>query len=269
MEIVSGLSEGDMVAVTADATGAGESDLISLGAASSPQAAARAADSRAAAHERGSRPGTSTDLTAQAAEDLEASELIPDVASVAPVATTTATAVWEGSEYDIGSVVGTDEDYLAAANLPPMADDLHEALAVQRRPRTDKATKWLLAAVLIAGGFIGGVAAQQQWGTAETGFEPGGGLGAFPEGAGAELPVDGEAGVEETTGTVVMVDGTTVYIETDDGTTVIVETTEDTQVRSAQAAELADLAEGDQVTVTGQAGEEDTVSADDVTEIVE
>jgi hypothetical protein len=66
-----------------------------------------------------------------------------------------------------------------------------------------------------------------------------------------------------------MVDGTTVYIETDEGATVIVETAEDTQVRSAQAAELADLAEGDQVTVTGQAAEEGTVSADEVTEIVD
>lgn len=153
------------------------------------------------------------------------------------------------------------------ADLPPMADDLHEALAVHRRPRTNRATKWLLAAVLVAGGFVGGIAAQQQWGTAETGTLPEGGFGAFTEGM--DLPADAAAAPETTTGTVVMVDGTTVYIETGDGATVIVETTEDTQVRSSQAADLADLAEGDQVTVTGETAEEGTLSADEVTELVE
>ncbi|MEU5871445.1 ABC transporter permease [Glycomyces sp. NPDC047369] len=58
-----------------------------------------------------------TDLTAAIAEGLDASELTPDVAAVAPVATTSATAVWDGAEYDVGSVVGTDEDYLEAANF--------------------------------------------------------------------------------------------------------------------------------------------------------
>ncbi|GAA1684793.1 ABC transporter permease [Glycomyces endophyticus] len=58
-----------------------------------------------------------TDLTAEIAEGLDASELTPDVAAVSPVATTTATAVWDGAEYDVGSVVGSDEDYLEAANF--------------------------------------------------------------------------------------------------------------------------------------------------------
>ncbi|MEU6249221.1 ABC transporter permease [Glycomyces sp. NPDC047010] len=58
-----------------------------------------------------------TDLTASIAEGLEASELTPDVAAVSPVATTSATAVWDGAEYDVGSVVGSDEDYLEAANF--------------------------------------------------------------------------------------------------------------------------------------------------------
>jgi putative ABC transport system permease protein len=58
-----------------------------------------------------------TDLTAEIAEGLEASELTPDVASVSPVATTTATAVWDGAEYEVGSVVGSDEHYLEAANF--------------------------------------------------------------------------------------------------------------------------------------------------------
>ncbi|MFC3495814.1 hypothetical protein [Glycomyces rhizosphaerae] len=160
------------------------------------------------------------------------------------------------------------KEELVLADLPPMADDLHEALAVQRRPRTNKATKWLLAAVLISGGFVGGIAAQQQWGVVETGFEPGGGFGALPDGA--QLPDEaGAVAAEETSGTVVMVDDTTVYIETEDGATVIVETTEDTEVRTASAADLSDLAEGDQVTVTGQAEEEGTVAAEGVTEIVD
>jgi putative ABC transport system permease protein len=58
-----------------------------------------------------------TDLTAEIAEGLDASELTPDVASVSPVATTTATAVWDGAEYEVGSVVGSDEHYLEAANF--------------------------------------------------------------------------------------------------------------------------------------------------------
>nr|BFF22096.1 hypothetical protein GCM10025732_00610 [Glycomyces mayteni] len=127
--------------------------------------------------------------------------------------------------------------------IEPMPDDLERALA-ERRPWTNRATKWIAAAVLVAGGFAGGVAVQQQWGATETAAEAD--AGGFPDmsamGDGGGFPGGGEMpggfGGQETTGTVTGVDGTTVTIETEDGTTVTVETGEDTAVTSSEVIDL-------------------------------
>ncbi|PRY60004.1 ABC transporter permease [Glycomyces artemisiae] len=63
--------------------------------------------------------GTRTEiaeLDLGAVEAIDRSELTPDVAGVSPVVNGTATAVWQGAEYEIASVVGSDEDYLDASN---------------------------------------------------------------------------------------------------------------------------------------------------------
>ncbi|NUQ89082.1 MAG: FtsX-like permease family protein [Glycomyces artemisiae] len=63
--------------------------------------------------------GTQTEiaeLDLGAVEAIDKSELTPDVAGVSPVVNGTATAVWQGAEYEIASVVGSDEDYLDASN---------------------------------------------------------------------------------------------------------------------------------------------------------
>ncbi|WP_335992071.1 ABC transporter permease [Glycomyces sp. MUSA5-2] len=63
--------------------------------------------------------GTQTEiaeLDLGAVEAIDRSELTPDVAGVSPVVNGTATAVWQGAEYEIASVVGSDEDYLDASN---------------------------------------------------------------------------------------------------------------------------------------------------------
>lgn len=63
--------------------------------------------------------GTQTEiaeLDLGAVDAIDKSELAPDVAGVSPVVNGTATAVWQGAEYEIASVVGSDEDYLDASN---------------------------------------------------------------------------------------------------------------------------------------------------------
>ncbi|MEU5871444.1 hypothetical protein AB0A73_07750 [Glycomyces sp. NPDC047369] len=149
--------------------------------------------------------------------------------------------------------------------IEPMPDDLEQALA-KRRPWTNRATKWIAAAVLVAGGFAGGIAVQQQWGATDTAAQAD--SGAFPDMSamgdggfpGGEMP--GGFGGQATTGTVTGVDGTTVTIETEDGTVVTVETGEDTAVTSSDAIDLGALAEGDTVTVTGETADDGTVTAD-------
>ncbi|GAA1684786.1 hypothetical protein GCM10009830_35150 [Glycomyces endophyticus] len=151
--------------------------------------------------------------------------------------------------------------------IAPMPDDLEQALA-KRRPWTNKATKWIAAAVLVAGGFAGGVAVQQQWGadagtgTADTGGMPD--MSAMAEGGFPGGGMPGGFGGQETTGTVTAVDGATVTITTEDGTEVTVITGDDTAVTSSEAIDLSGLAAGDTVTVTGETADDGTVTADAV-----
>jgi len=68
-----------------------------------------------------------------------------------------------------------------------------------------------------------------------------------------------------TTGTVKFVDGTTVYITTANGDVVTIHTDGSTAVQTTQPGSLKDLPVGAQVTVTGQAGADGSVTATKIT----
>ncbi|WP_328478278.1 hypothetical protein OHA21_04025 [Actinoplanes sp. NBC_00393] len=175
---------------------------------------------------------------------------------------------------------------------PVPADDLSAELAASAPRRWwNKGTVGLGVAALLMGGFLGGVQAQKQWGTAETsaasGF-PGGGMrgsGGFPGGlsasgapglgqANANANAGANAGAGQdaattaaagTTGKVKLVNGKTIYVETEDGTVVTVKTDGGTTVSTAKKGKLSDVKAGDAITVQGSTGDDGTVTATSVT----
>jgi hypothetical protein len=182
-------------------------------------------------------------------------------------------------------------------------DELNDGLAAElakAAPRKwwNRATIGLGAAVLLCGGFVGGLQVQKHYGTSETtvarpgggtgrgnfgggtGGYPGGGTGAYPGGGnfggggqnsgggaapGAAAPGASAAAAGSTTGKVKLVDGTTLYVETSGGDVVTVKTGGDTAVQTATTGKLKDLKAGDPVTVQGAAGTDGTVTATTVT----
>ncbi|GAB2464423.1 hypothetical protein HD599_000018 [Conyzicola lurida] len=98
-----------------------------------------------------------------------------------------------------------------------------------------------------AGGFSGGERPDGAAGT--TGEAPtGGGMGGF------------------TSGTVTAVDGSTVTLELTDGSTVTVTTTDDTTVTTTEESTVDALAEGDSLTVVGEADDDGNVTATSISE---
>jgi hypothetical protein len=85
-------------------------------------------------------------------------------------------------------------------------------------------------------------------GEAPTGTEAGGGMGGF------------------TSGTVVSIDGDTIVLETSDGEQVTVTTTDDTTVTTTEESDVASLAAGDELTITGEADDAGDVSASSISE---
>jgi hypothetical protein len=162
-----------------------------------------------------------------------------------------------------------------------------ELAAVAPKKWWNKGTIGLSVAVLLMGGFLGGVYSQKQWGTSTTatsGF-PGGGTrgtgGNFPGGLSASgFPGGGNVGgggtgtgagsgttaaAADTTGTVKLVSGTTIYVQTADGTVVTVNTDGKTTVATAKKGKLTDVKTGDSVTVKGPTGSDGAVTATSVT----
>ncbi|WP_329103291.1 hypothetical protein OG792_26340 [Micromonospora sp. NBC_01699] len=173
---------------------------------------------------------------------------------------------------DAPTVVGPPP-VAAGPGAPPAGagpdDDLAgELAAVAGRRWWNRATLYLGAAVLLIGGFAGGVQVQKSYGNpAGTGPAAATGRGAqrgaagfpgFPGAAGrpgatgTAAGADTETGTaQSTTGTVKLVDGTTVYLQTADGTVITVRTGADTAVAIARSGSLSDLRAGDTVTVDG------------------
>jgi hypothetical protein len=145
-------------------------------------------------------------------------------------------------------------------------DDLTSAIAAAAPKRWwNRTTLALLGLALAVGGFLGGVQAQERWGSSSSA----GPATTFPPGAG--MPSGGFGGARpgaaasDTTGTVKLVDGTTIYVETDAGETVTVRTNDTTTVKLAQTVTLDQLTTGQQVTVQGEADPEGIVTAATVT----
>ncbi|GLW31900.1 ABC transporter permease [Actinoplanes regularis] len=66
-------------------------------------------------------------LTLQVAEALDDPTLAPDVKSVSPVVSTSATLTYEGTDHDVSSFVGTTPDWFAASNFPVRIGELFTA----------------------------------------------------------------------------------------------------------------------------------------------
>ncbi|MEU4563239.1 hypothetical protein AB0F72_33080 [Actinoplanes sp. NPDC023936] len=150
---------------------------------------------------------------------------------------------------------------------PPSApdDDLNSAIAAAAPKRWwNRTTLALIGLVLAVGGFLGGVQAQERWGSASTD----GAGSSFPRNAG--MPSGGFGGNRTTagggtSGTVKLVDGATLYVQTAEGETITVRTSDTTAVKLAQTTTLDQLSTGQQVTVQGQADDEGVVTATTVT----
>jgi hypothetical protein len=132
-----------------------------------------------------------------------------------------------------------------------------------------KATRFItpvlaLVAALGIGLFGGVLIGQNTAGSAQaSGFG-----GERPDGATGEAPTGGTGGGMGgfTSGTVTAVDGDVVTLELEDGTTVTITATDDTTVTTTDDATVSDLAEGDSLTVVGEADADGNVSATSITE---
>ena len=117
-------------------------------------------------------------------------------------------------------------------------------------------------------GVVGGVLIGQN--TASSSQAAGIGQGTRPDGASGDAPTGGFAGGGAgggfTSGTVTAVDGDTVTLELEDGSTVTVTTTDDTTVTTTTDASVSDLAEGDSLTVVGEADDDGNVAATSISE---
>jgi hypothetical protein len=182
----------------------------------------------------------------------------------------------------------SSEDVL---NSSPFEGDLAEQLEAEprQRRRPPSVTVLLGVAVLLVGGFVGGVQADRHWGptkspdptalinqfAARRGAQGGGGGFAGGQGGGQRAGQaagsglgqggggQGGAGGGGTSGTVKLVDGSTIYVQTANGI-VRVKTTGSTKVTVAKKSTTKALKAGSPITVQGSAGQDGTVTATSV-----
>ncbi len=171
----------------------------------------------------------------------------------------------------------------------PRTDDLASELA-KAAPRVwwNKATIVLGSLALLLGGFVGGLQAQKNWGTASTsapggrngqartgaggnfgggnfgGAQGGAGLGTGAQGGAAAPGATSTAAAGDTTGTVKLVDGTTIYVQTAAGDVMTVKTDGKTTVSAATKGKVKDVKAGQSITVQGAAGTDGSVTATSV-----
>jgi hypothetical protein len=116
-------------------------------------------------------------------------------------------------------------------------------------------TGGLVAVIVAAGGFAGGVQVQKHRGSERTGAFPGGG-------APAGMPVSSDAA---TTGTVTYTKGNVLYVKDADGNTAKVKIRSSADVTRTAEADGDKIHPGDQVVVQGAASKSGTVTATEVT----
>jgi hypothetical protein len=135
----------------------------------------------------------------------------------------------------------------------------------------------LAAAVLIGGGFLGGLTVGKSSASTATGGLPAGlpsgfpGAGGLPGsgtgagGAGSALGAGGFGG-GGTVGTIKLVDGHTIYVQTFSGTITRVSTSASTKIQVIAAGNLKDLQPGETVVVQGSKRSDGSVAATSVSQ---
>ncbi len=146
-------------------------------------------------------------------------------------------------------------------NQPVASTDLTAELKQSKRSM-GKVTIGLIAAVLLAGAFFGGVATQAA--VADEPQPAAQGPRLFPGGQG---PGGGSgAGRNGAIGTIDRIEGGDIYVKTMDGRTVKVSTSDSTKVRVSQDGALSDLQAGQNIAVQGSTGSDGTVTAQTITQ---
>jgi hypothetical protein len=151
--------------------------------------------------------------------------------------------------------------------------DLDSALArPARRGRGLSSTMLLVAGVLLAAVFVGGLLLGRTTAPDTGAAFPGGGTlpggGTFPGGGtgpgAGNVPGFGDGGF--TAGTVTRIDGDTIFVQTADGQTIEVRTNTDTDIQVTAEGSIDDLAEGETVVVQGDASDDGAIEASSVVE---
>jgi hypothetical protein len=126
----------------------------------------------------------------------------------------------------------------------------------------------VLVAVLGVGIFGGVLIGQNTAESTQAGGAGGFGGGEAPTGGGGTAPdgATGGAGGGFTSGTVVSVDGSTIVLETSDGERVTITASDDTTVTTTEDSSVDALAEGDELTVVGEADDAGDVTATSISE---
>jgi len=136
-----------------------------------------------------------------------------------------------------------------------------------RPRRTARFITPALTLVAVLGvGIFGGVLIGQNTASATSAGSPALGQGR-PDGVTGGATGDAPAGMGGfTSGTVTGIDGDTVTLELSDGSTVTITTTDETTVTATQDSSVAELAEGDELTVVGEADDDGNVAATSIAE---
>jgi hypothetical protein len=154
----------------------------------------------------------------------------------------------------------------------PLSDD---SLPVRPRRRLlTPVTGGLLAIVLVAGGFSGGVQVQKHQGddSSSNGLPAafaarlgqGGGGGQAPgAGDGAARSANGSSGT--TAGTVANIKGSTLYVTSADGTTIKVKTNDNSKATRTASSSVANVHPGDTVVIQGSTASSGTITASSIT----
>jgi hypothetical protein len=165
------------------------------------------------------------------------------------------------------SVDHDSRDLFAAADEELLAEHLEPVTAQRWWRRVPTARTLLIAALLAAAGFTGGVLTAKHEGVTTAASTPrtgAAGTGAARTGAGAGQGATTASGAT-TVGTVKLVDGSTIYVTTTNGSVVKVTTSGATKLSVSATGKASDLKAGQAVVVQGTPDASGNVKATAVT----